>query len=142
MYTHTWKSEVKDSELDSLGIVHNSNYFIYCEHARHLYAKSLGLPFSGLLASGYSMIITKSEMAYKNSLVADDEFIVETQFTVKRIRLLMDQKITRPSDGALILKAIFHGTGIDNGTGKICLPPDLVKNIESANNSHNSVSTT
>jgi acyl-CoA thioesterase FadM len=79
------------------------------------------------------MIITKSEMAYKKSLVADDEFVVETQFTVKRIRLLMHQKIIRVNDSALILDALFHGTGISNETGKICLPPTLVKNIELSN---------
>jgi len=79
------------------------------------------------------MIITKSEMAYKKSLVADDEFTVETQFSTKRVRLIIEQKIVRPSDGTLILNATFHGTGINNGTGKICLPPDLVSGIQLAN---------
>lgn len=133
MYVHTWKSEVKDSELDSLGVVNNANYFIYCEHARHLYAKSLGFPFSSFLVDGYSMLIFRSEMDYKKPLVADDEFMVETKFEVKRSRLLMEQHIRRVQDNQLILQALFQGTGIKIETGRPALPPRLVAAIHAAN---------
>lgn len=128
--THRWQSEVRDSELDSQGIVNNANYFIYYEHARHLYFKSLGAPFIDFLKDGYRVVLTKAEITYKQSLTSGNNFIVETHAHYRKVKLFVEQKIIRQQDQALISTATFHVASLHEPSGKLCLPPSVVAALD------------
>jgi acyl-CoA thioester hydrolase len=121
--TFKHKAEVRDSELDLQGIVNNSNYFVYMEHARHKHLKALGLDFKKLHDEGYDLVLSEVQMKFKASLVSGDIFITSSQMEKKgRVRVLVKQTITRESDNQTINEAAFTITCVNNKTGKIDMP--------------------
>jgi acyl-CoA thioester hydrolase len=117
------KAEVRDSELDLQGIVNNSNYFVYMEHARHKHLKDLGLDFKKLHDEGYDLVLSEVQMKFKAPLVSGDDFITSSQMEKKgRVRVLVKQTITRESDNQIINEAVFTITCVNNKTGKIDMP--------------------
>ena len=59
------ESEVRDYECDMQGIVNNSVYQNYLEHARHLFLRSKGIDFVEVTEKGIYFIVTRIEIDYK-----------------------------------------------------------------------------
>lgn len=78
-YTFEMEFTVRDYELDTQGIVNNSVYQNYLEHARHGFLKSLGLNFNELHRQGTDAVVYKVELIYKKALKGDDRFVVRTR---------------------------------------------------------------
>ena len=129
--------EVRDSELDLQGIVNNSNYFVYFEHARHKALKSLGLDFKEFHDSGSDMVVSKVTIKFKFSLQSGDSYKVTSEFIVKSpVRILVKQKIFNINhklnnvlNSNLTTEAEFIITGVNNKTGKIEIPDLLLDKI-------------
>jgi acyl-CoA thioester hydrolase len=62
---------VRDYECDMAHVVNNSVYMNYLEHCRHEYLKTLGIDFAALAKNKTSLIVTRAELDYKWSSVAD-----------------------------------------------------------------------
>ncbi len=75
-YIYKLKLEVRDYECDIEGIVNNSIYLSYLEHAREKFLKSLGYNFFELTKNNIYLVATKIEIEYKKSLMSSDEFFV------------------------------------------------------------------
>ncbi len=60
--------KVRDYELDMQGIVNNSVYFNYLEHARHEFLLAKGVDFAALARDKINLVVVRSEMDYKASL--------------------------------------------------------------------------
>lgn len=75
---HSVAFSVRDYECDLQGIVNNSVYQNYLEHARHTFIKSKGLDFAEITKNGIHLVLMKAELDYKRSLKSGDEFSVET----------------------------------------------------------------
>ncbi len=69
--------KVRDYELDMQGIVNNSVYFNYLEHARHEFLLARGIDFVAMTEAGIHLVVVRSEIDYKRSLVRGDELRVE-----------------------------------------------------------------
>lgn len=107
---------VRDYELDSQGIVNNSVYQNYLEHARHEYLKEIGLNFNELNKQGTDPVVHKVEMEYKRPLTGDDEFIVRTRAEQEgNVRFVFFQDIFRKEDNELVLKGKVTTVFIQNG---------------------------
>lgn len=78
-YKFEMEFTVRDYELDTQGIVNNSVYQNYLEHARHGFLKSLGLNFNELHRQGTDAVVYKVELIYKKALKGDDRFVVRTR---------------------------------------------------------------
>jgi len=114
LYTVDFK--VRDYELDLQGIVNNSNYQRYLEHARHEYLFSRKIDFAKLHEEGIDLIVTRIEMDYKLPLKSRDEFYV----TVKplrdgNLRIVFEQKIYRKTDNKPVVSAKVTGICLKNG---------------------------
>jgi acyl-CoA thioester hydrolase len=108
-YVFETEMMVRDYECDLQGIVNNSVYQNYLEHARHEFLHEIGLDFDQLCRDGIDAVVIRVEMDYKLPLRPRDEFIVKLGMRKKgRARFLFDQAIFRKADGKLVLEGQVH----------------------------------
>ncbi|MFO7869497.1 MAG: acyl-CoA thioesterase [Bacteroidales bacterium] len=110
------KLTVRDYELDLQGIVNNSVYLNYLEHARHTFLLSRQIDFAALHAKHIDLVVSRVEIDYKASLKSQDDFVVKIR-TAKRgnLRIIFHQWIERIPDGKLIIDATITGVCLQNG---------------------------
>jgi acyl-CoA thioester hydrolase len=118
--------DVRDYECDLQGIVNNSTYQQYLEHARHQFLKSKNVDFAKLTAEGIHLVVIKAELDYKKSLKPSDQFTVSVSLQkVSRIRWVFVQEIRRQPDDTLMLSGRISGVGL-NEKGR----PHVVEELE------------
>ena len=126
----TFRTEmnVRDYELDIQGIVNNSVYQNYLEHARHEYIKTIGIDFKEYAQKGINFVVIRAELDYKFPLTSGDRFWVDVRMGLESpVKIAFFQEIYRVSDGKLILKGKIIATAL-NSRGRPQIP-DEVKNI-------------
>ena len=106
--------KVRDYECDMQGIVNDAIYRHFLEHARHEYLLSHGLSFAEMTRQGITIVVVRSELDYRKSLQAGDEF----QVTVKAarptpVRLVFEQSILHELDAPPILEARIICTAVN-----------------------------
>lgn len=108
---------VRDYELDTQGVVNNSTYQNYLEHARHKFLKHIGLNFNQLHDNGTDAIVHKVELEYKSALRGDERFIVHTTAEQQgNVRFIFYQNIYRLPEQELILKGKVTTAFMNNGS--------------------------
>lgn len=86
--------KVRDYECDLQGIVNNSVYQNYLEHARHEYLLSRNISFNDLAQRGINLVVTRVELDFKCPLRSGDEFYVTVALErLGRIRGLFVQDV-------------------------------------------------
>lgn len=116
--SHRINLEVRDYECDMQGIVNNSVYQNYLEHARHQFIHSKGLDFADITKQGINLVLIKAELEYKLSLKSKDKFYVTTSVEkVSRLKIAFNQEIVLVESNLLILKAKMTIASTTN-TGK------------------------
>lgn len=80
---HTAELAVRTYECDSYGHVNNANYLHYLEYARHEYLKAIGFDYSGCVAAGYGLYVTRIEIDYKRPALLDDRLSIESRAVKK-----------------------------------------------------------
>jgi len=119
--------QVRDYELDMEGIVNNSVYQNYLEHARHEYLKKQGISFSELAKSGINPIIIKAELEYKYPLRSGDKFWVSVNLDREsKLKFAFYQEVRLYPDDKLVVKAKLTGT-VMNDKGRPFLPDEIIK---------------
>jgi len=105
-FKHEIILKVRDYELDLQGIVNNSVYMNYLEHARHEFLNDAGVNFHQLHLDGYDAVVIRAELDYKKSLSSGDEFAVRTSVRREgRLKIVFHQQIKRLRDDALMIDA-------------------------------------
>lgn len=105
--------EVRDYECDLQGIVNNSVYQNYLEHARHCFLKHHKIDFADLTARGVHLVVIRAELDYKQSLKPGDVFTVSvTMEKVGRIRWAFVQEIRRQPDQKLMVAGRITGASL------------------------------
>jgi acyl-CoA thioester hydrolase len=118
---------VRDYELDLQGIVNNSNYQQYLEHARHEYLISKGIDFAKLHEEGQDLVVTRVEMDFKFPLKSRDKFRITIKTEKEgNLKIVFHQQILRIPDDKLIVKAKVTGVSLKNGRPS---RPDEIINI-------------
>ncbi|ALU43822.1 MULTISPECIES: acyl-CoA thioesterase [Pseudoalteromonas] len=117
--------KVRDYECDLQGIVNNSVYFNYLEHARHEFLIANGIDFAALAEQKINLVVIRSEMNYKDSLKPGDAFYVEVEtLRVSKLKFAFVQRIIRTQDDKLMLDAVVTGTSV-NERGRPFLPQEI-----------------
>jgi acyl-CoA thioester hydrolase len=114
-YIYELKFKVRDYECDIQGIVNNSVYMNYLEHTRHEYLLANNVSFSKLHDEGVDAMVARVDIAYKNSLKPDDEFVSKLYVKKEGIRYTFYQAIFRLPDNALCIKAKIDTVAVVNG---------------------------
>jgi acyl-CoA thioester hydrolase len=121
-YDFDFEMNVRDYELDTQGVVNNSVYQNYLEHARHQFLKEMGINFNSLHDSGVDAVVHKIVLEYKRPLMGDDSFVVRSRIRQKgHVRYIFDQDIYRIPDHELMLKGVV--TSVFMNEGRPIRPP-------------------
>lgn len=119
---------VRDYELDVQGIVNNSVYQNYLEHARHEFLHFHGIDFVDFAQNNILLVVKSIEMNFKNSLVSRDKFKIEVSAIKEgNLKVVFNQDIIRLEDNKPILSAKVTGVAIKNGRP---VAPDTIPQIE------------
>ncbi len=114
-YPFEIEMKVRDYECDIQGIVNNSVYQNYLEHARHEYLHFKNVSFADLHNRGIDAVVARIEMAFKAPLRPGDEFIVKINVQKEGMKYVFHQVIYRKSDMKLSLKARVDAVIVENG---------------------------
>jgi acyl-CoA thioester hydrolase len=108
--------KVRDYELDLQGIVNNSVYQNYLEHARHEYLISKNIDFAALHQQNIDLVVSRIEIDYKAPLKSQDKFVVKLQAAKEgNVRIVFHQWIERLPDGKTMIDAKITGVCLKNG---------------------------
>jgi acyl-CoA thioester hydrolase len=124
-YRYRLHLKVRDYECDMQGVVNNSVYQSYLEHARHEFLLQSGIDFSSLVSRNINLMVVRAELDYKSPLRSGDEFSIGIN-TERASLLRFDflQDIYRCRDGKLVLKARITQTAV-NEQGRPFLADEL-----------------
>ncbi len=114
-YHYHLEMKVRDYECDLQGIVNNSVYQNYLEHARHEFLLSVGVDFADLFSRGIAAVVARVELAYKSSLKSGDRFVVRLRAEQQGVKYMFHQDVYRLPDEKLCLKGIITSTSLING---------------------------
>ncbi|MFK7000390.1 acyl-CoA thioesterase [Flavobacterium oreochromis] len=118
---------VRNYELDVQGIVNNSVYQNYLEHARHQFLHHHGVDFVEFAQNNILLVVKNIEINFKNSLVSRDAFKVEVSAEKEgNLKVIFHQNIIRLSDNKLIVSAKVTGVAVKNGRP---VAPDSIPQI-------------
>jgi acyl-CoA thioester hydrolase len=116
---------VRDYECDMQGVVNNSVYQNYLEHARHEFLKHKGLDFADLTRRGTIVVVVRAELDYLLSLRSGDVFDVSVEpVRISAIRLGFQQQIIHEGSRRVMLKALIVTTAV-NERGRPWFPAEL-----------------
>jgi acyl-CoA thioester hydrolase len=125
-YQFELEFSVRDYELDTQGVVNNSVYQNYLEHARHEYLKHIGLNFNELHENGTDAVVHKIELIYKRPLMGDDRFVVRMRAEQEGfVRFVFFQDIYKLPENELALEGKVTAVFMTNG--RPIRPPEEVQ---------------
>jgi acyl-CoA thioester hydrolase len=117
--------KVRDYECDLQGIVNNSVYQNYLEHARHEFLLSRNISFSELSQRNINLVVTRIELDFKHPLRSGDLFYVTLNMErSSALRGMFQQNIYRLNDNRPIAAAKVFWTAI-NEHGRPFFPQEL-----------------
>lgn len=118
---------VRDYECDMQGVVNNSVYQNYLEHARHEFLKHKGLEFADLTRRGIIVVVVRAELDYVQSLRSGDVFNVSVEpVRISAVRLGFQQQIIHQASRKVMLKALIVTTAV-NERGRPWFPAELTQ---------------
>ena len=119
---HTTTLTVRPYECDSYGHVNHAVYVNYLEHARMQFLHAAGYDYQGLIAAGFSTVISRLDIAYRAPAYADDTLVIETASAeTRRVSGTFQQAIRRGE--TLIAEATVHWCVVD-AAGHPARPPE------------------
>ncbi len=121
---------VRDYECDMQGVVNNSVYQNYLEHARHEFLRSIGINFKAYTEQRINLVVVRIEMDYKYSLTSGDKFIVTVDLKKEsRIKFAFFQDIYLIPDNKPVIKGKVIGVAV-NSNGRPHIPEEFKRIFE------------
>lgn len=126
-YAYTLELKVRDYECDIQGVVNNSVYQNYLEHARHEYLLDSGVNFAELALKNINLVVVRAELDYRQPLRSGDRFWIGLNLErSSRVRFDFLQDIYRMGDDQLIMNARITGTSL-NERGRPFVPEEIAR---------------
>jgi len=97
---------VRYPEVDQMGVLHHSRYWIYFEMGRTELLRATGLTYRDIEASGVFLAVSKCSCKYIASAFYDDVLILKTMVTkMGAARIDHAYELRRKEDGMLLATA-------------------------------------
>ncbi len=113
-YIFSIDMKVRDYECDLQGVVNNSNYQRYMEHARHEFWLELGDGFADMHKNGLDAFVYKVTITYKESLRSGDYFSSCLTCHRKGPKLIFNQAIIK-KDGTIAAVGEVEVVAVQDG---------------------------
>jgi YbgC/YbaW family acyl-CoA thioester hydrolase len=92
-------------DTDCAAVVHNIAYLRFIETARTLLAGKLGMSLAEMARSQQYPVVVRTEIDYKRPAALGDNLAIDGWLErVERIRFWCGFTVTRPADGALLIR--------------------------------------
>ena len=123
--TNNTETNVRFSEVDTVGIVWHGNYIKFFEDGREAFGKQYGLTYIDVYNAKFFTPLVNMNIDYKKTVKYGDSVIIETKFiNSPAAKIIFKYKIFRKSDNELVAKGestqVF--TGLDHQL-LITIPP-------------------
>lgn len=106
-FKHKLQVRVRTFEIDSQGIVHNSNYLKYLEIGRIEYIRNLGynIKLKGIFDGNRKIVVVHNSMDYKGFAFMDDLLNIYTRISwIKNSSFCFEQIIEKDEDKSIVLE--------------------------------------
>ncbi len=106
-FKHKIQVRVRTFEIDSQGIVHNSNYLKYLEIGRIEYIRNLGynIKLKGIFDGNRKIVVVHNSMDYKGFAFIDDLLNIYTKISwIKNSSFCFEQIIEKDDDKSVVLE--------------------------------------
>ena len=118
---------VRYAEVDQMGALHHSRYWVYFEMGRTELLRVQGCAYCDLEAAGVFFVVAKGAVVFKAPGRYDDVLLLNTQMTqMGAARIDHAYELKRKNDGQLIATAETTLACVDRD-GKIIAIPDSMK---------------
>ena len=124
MKKHIYKTQVRYSETDQMGVMHNSVYYIYMELARTDLVRSEGVTYKEMEDMGIFMPVLESGCRFKNPARYDDEVSVETHIAYLKNASIRFEYALRRADGLLLATGHTVHAAVDKQFDIIFIPDE------------------
>ncbi len=115
-YIYSLDFKVRDYECDLQGIVNNSVYMNYLEHARHEFIKLYNIDFYELSLQEIYPVVYDARLQFKHSLKSGDEFCVKIRCRREgALKVVFEQDVYRKKDQKWMLKGEVTSVVTKNG---------------------------
>ena len=123
---------VRYAEVDQMGVVHHSRYWVYFEMGRTELLRRAGIAYRDMEAAGALIVMTKCSARFHAPARYDDELILTTTLArMTTARLDHTYELKRASDGALLVTADTTLACIDRDGSLQPIPPAIRDAVES-----------
>ena len=120
---------VRYSEVDQMGALHHSRYWVYFEIGRTEMLRAQGFSYADLEKENVLFVVASCEAKFKQPARYDDVLILKTEITkAGAARLDHTYNLYRKSDNALLCTATTTIACVDE-TGRITPIPENIKKM-------------
>ena len=126
---------VRETHIDGLGHVNNTQYIQWCEQAAWAHSASLGMDLDVYKTLDRAMAVVRAEFDYVQAAYAGDEIVVGTWLTFMDNKLNMERafEVRHGSTGALLCQGLWRFVCIRLTTGKPSrMPQEFIAAYEPA----------
>lgn len=119
---------VRYAEVDQMGALHHSRYWVYFEQGRTELFRMQGAPYRQCEERGIFFVVARCSARYRAPSRYDDVLVLKTSVAkMGRSRIDHAYELTRKSDGRLIATAETTLACVDRSNRVVSIP-DFVRN--------------
>ncbi len=118
---------VRYAEVDAMGFLHHSRYWVYFEIGRTELLRSQGVAYADLEREGVFFAVAKCAARFKQPARYDDELVLHTEISkIGAARIDHTYELRNKENGAILATAETTLACLD-GEGRIIPIPDRMK---------------
>jgi acyl-CoA thioester hydrolase len=126
--------EIGFHDVDMVGVVWHGHYVRYLENARWALMNRIGYGLERMLESGFAWPIVELHTRYLNAARFGERLRVRASLVEWESRIALNYLVTRPADGARVLRARTVQVAVDGRSGELqfASPPDFTAIVRAA----------
>ncbi|MDC1068981.1 thioesterase family protein [Candidatus Kapabacteria bacterium] len=129
-FKHSYPGEVKFSDVDSFGVVHNIQYLYWIEWARTQYLFDIGMPkTTDFFSKKFPLMTVHSRIDYFNSARFTDEYNVKTRVAFVKHSSIGFENVVNFKNGQNIAKCEGVLVYVNAETKKVERLPDVLRRL-------------